>query len=136
RVWQLTATFAVFGVVLPTIAGFDIAAVVRYYAGTSSEFSPPIFEALSAIIWGTFGLVSAAAALMLGFGTEEIRTGHGLVVHVARIGPLRVFWEIELALMRDVRTAGDGEAGLSRIYFDYGDVTFHLGSPQPSESAD
>jgi hypothetical protein len=135
RVWQLTAVFAAFGVGLLTVAGFDIAAVARYFTGSGSEFSP-IFEAAGAIIWGIFGLVSAAAALMLGIGTEEIRTGHGFVVHVARIGPLRVFWEIELALVRDLRTAGADEAGLSRICFDYGDVTFHLGSPQPSESAD
>ena len=135
RSWPLTALFTFFAVVLLTMTGFDIAAVVRYFTAGDSQFSGPIFDLFSAIIWGSFGLVALAVALMLGIGGQEIRVGHGLMVHVARIGPLRVFNEIDLADVRNVRTEGHGDQGDSRVYFDYGDLTLPFGSPQPGESA-
>ena len=136
RAWQLSALFGSFAVGLLTIAGFNIADVVRYFAGSGGDVSNPALHGFSAIIWLTFGLLSLGVALITVFGKEEIRSGHGLLVHVARIGPLRVFGELDLALVRDVRTAGHGEQGDSRIYFDYSDLTMPFGSPQPGESAD
>ena len=136
RVWPLTAVFAFFAILLLTIAGFDIAAVVRYFAGSGSDGAGPVFDCFSAILWGSFGLIALAVALMLGIGTQEIRVGHGLMVHIARIGPLRAFNEIDLADVRNVRTEGHGDEGNSRICFDYGDLTLPFGGPQPGESAD
>jgi hypothetical protein len=65
RIWQLTALFTFFAVVLLIMTGFDIAAVVRYFTAGDSQFSGPIFDLFSAIIWGSFGLVALAVALML-----------------------------------------------------------------------
>ena len=136
RVWQLPALFGSFAVGLLTLGGFDIADMVRYFTGSDADVSNPVLHGFTGLIWSFFGLLALAVALVTAFGKEEIRTGHGLMVHVSSVGPLRFFNEINIAHVRDVRTAGHGEQGDSRIYFDYGEHTLPFGSPQPGETAD
>jgi len=110
----------------------------------SSWRSPRIATWLDRVIvllkglW-VFGLAAAAIILLvlaiaMLFYRESARLAENRLIHVAHLGPLRVFMEYDLARVRNLRAVETGKQ-LARVRFDYGDGHHELGNDMtPAEA--
>jgi hypothetical protein len=128
--------------------GVGLAALVVASVAWQQMFRPrpPLADtivglALGVLRWCWIGglwvgaLVLGLLAVILLFYRESARLAEHQLIHVVRLGPVRVFLEYDLAGMRELRAAGMGPES-ARIRFDYGDREVGLGSDMPLAEAE
>jgi hypothetical protein len=120
---------AMFGVMFAIFASIDFLCIRRLFeprADTVFGLASAFFDGFWALVWTMAVLFLLGVTLLTLFYREAARIAGDLLIHVARLGPLHVLSEYELARIRNVRV--ENEKKLGRIRFDYDGGTVSLGS--------
>jgi len=96
-------------------------------ADTVFHVAGTFFEGFWALAWTAGVLVLLGATLLMLFYRQSARLSVDRLIHVSRLGPLRVLSEYELARIRNLRVEGGKKSGVARIQFDYDGGNAELG---------
>jgi hypothetical protein len=95
-----------------------------------------LFQAFWLLAWSVAVVILGGLTVLLFFYSESARLQGGRLVHVPRLGPLKVIVEYDLARVRNVRLESAGSQGTVRIRFDYGGGRNSLGDAMPRAHAE
>jgi hypothetical protein len=99
-------------------------------------FVSTAFSVFGAAIWSAVAMALFAAAMVLFFYRDEIRSSAEKLQYVSRAGPLRLVMEYDLARIGKLRKGSAAERGLENLCFDYGGVTVPFARALPRASLD
>ena len=126
-------------------AGFVIFAGVAWTVGARISRSSArdvfdlmfvLFEAFWLLGWSVGILILGALTVFFFFYGESARLQGGRLVHVPRLGPLKIIIEYDLARVRNVRLENTGSSDRVRIRFDYVGGSHGLGDEMPRADAE
>ena len=134
RHWIAGLVFFTFFVVFAVVAGGMIARISLHDAREVLGFMMMLFDVFWVIGWSAGVLVLGTLAALFLFYRESARLANGKLVHVPRLGPLKVVCEYDLAEIANLRLeeAKDGQS--VRIRFDYGNGRARIGDVMPREA--
>jgi hypothetical protein len=95
-----------------------------------------LFQAFWLLAWSVAVVILGGLTVLLFFYSESARLQDGRLVHVPRLGPLKVIVEYDLARVRNVGLESAGSQGTVRIRFDYGGGRNRLGDAMPRADAE
>jgi hypothetical protein len=127
RTWIAGLAVAILFVVFASVAVRQVAALRGPRLDTVVDVLVFLFQVLWVLGWSVGVVLLFLLTIVLLFYRESARIGAGRLIHVARVGPLRVFSEYDLDRVRNLRVVGIGKDG-GRIRFDYGDADRGLGN--------
>jgi hypothetical protein len=135
RTWIAGLTVGVVFLVFGSIAVAQIVSTRFRAVDGVLDLLVVLLQGLWLIGWsvGVVGLF-LLTILLLSYA-ESARVDTGRLIHVLRLGPLRVFAEYDLAKVRNIRVVGAGKGG-GRIRFDYGEGDRGLGREMPLAEAE
>ena len=111
----------------------DIRELFRYDTQTVGDLMSLLFVGFGTLVWSVAVLLLFLATIALLLYRDEYRVGAGKLAFLARMGPLRIFREYDLARIRKLRTGSFAREGLANICFEYEDITGPFGRPLPKE---
>ena len=132
-------------------AGFAIFAGVAWTTGAGIVGSSVddvfdlmfvLFKGFWLLGWSVGVLILGALTVLLLFYGESARLQGGRLVHVARLGPVKIIGEYDLARVRNVRvenaggSRSSGSNDTARIRFDYDEGSKGLGDTMPRADAE
>lgn len=94
-----------------------------------------LFRLFWVVGWSIGVAVLGLLTVLLLFYRECFYIAGGRLISAARIGPLRMIGEYDIASLRNLRLERDDKDGV-RVRFDYGDGTRTLGDVMPQAQAD
>lgn len=94
-----------------------------------------LFEGFWVLGWMAGVAILGLLAVLFLFYGESARVEGRKLVHVARLGPLKILGEYELGRIRNVRLEDAKARGQSRVRFDYGGRRGRLGDAMPVADA-
>lgn len=121
------ATFAIFA----AIEWLVILQMSKHSVNDVFDLMFLLFEGFWALGWSVAVVSLGALAVLLFFYGESARIQDGKLVHVPRLGPLKILVDYDLARVRNLRLENAGSEESVRIRFDYGDGTNGLGDTMP-----
>jgi hypothetical protein len=121
-------------VIFASIDFINIRRLFEHQSDTIASIAGMFFDGFWVLVWTVAVLFLLGATLLTLFFREEARIASDLLIHVARLGPLRVLSEYELARIRNARV--DPEKKFGRIRFDYAGRTVSLGNAMDREAAE
>ena len=95
-----------------------------------------LFSVFWILGWSVGVVILGALTALLLLYRESARLQGGCLVHVPRLGPLKIVCEYQLARMRNLRAENAGESGMARIRFDYEGLSCSIGDRMPQAQAD
>jgi hypothetical protein len=141
RMWPvgliLAAAFAIFA----GIAWMMAARILRSSVRDVFDLTFVLFEGFWLLGWSVAVVILGALTVLVFFYDESARLQDGRLVHVPRLGPLKIFIEYDLARMGNLslENAGPGSPGnndMVRIRFDYEGGSNGLGDAMPRADAE
>jgi hypothetical protein len=135
RTWITGLAVGVATLVVASMAWQQLSAVQRLRSGTTVELVIAVLRWTGVVaLWvGALALCLLAVALLL--FRESARLADNRLIHLARLGPVRVFMDYDLASVKNLRAVGTGAEG-ARIRFDYGQRDLGLGTDMPLAEAE
>jgi hypothetical protein len=139
RIWPFSLVFGI---------GFAIFAAIAWTTGVriSGESIRDVFDLMFVLFqgfwllgWSVGVVILGALTVLLVFYSESARLQGGRLVHVARLGPVKIVGEYDLARVRNVRVenaVGGGAHHTARIRFDYAEGSTGLGDAMPRADAE
>ena len=95
-----------------------------------------LFEAFWMIGWSVGVIILGLITVLFLFYRESARIERGRLVHVPRIGPLKIVCEYELGKITNLRLESAKDGKLRRIRFEYAGGRARLGDAMPPEAAE
>lgn len=132
-------------------AGLIVAAMFAIFAGVewttftqmTRQSVDDVFDLMGVLFMGFWLLGWSVGVVILGaltalllFYRESARLQLGRLVHVPRLGPLKIFVEYDLAKVRNVRLERSDGDNKAQIKFDYGQGSTGLGDSMPRPDAE
>jgi hypothetical protein len=94
-----------------------------------------LFQGFWVLGWSVGVVVLFLLTVLLLFYGESARVSGSRLIHVPRLGPLKIFIEYDLAQIRSLRVVSAG-SGRGRLRFDYRDHDHGLGNDMPQAEAE
>jgi Family of unknown function (DUF6498) len=94
-----------------------------------------LFEGFWLLGWSVGVAILGSLTVLFLFYGESARLQQGRLVHVLRLGPLKIIFDYDLARVRNVRLEKAGGEGNVRIRFDYRDGSDGIGDVMPRSDA-
>jgi hypothetical protein len=135
RSWPVGVVFAVFFAIFAAIAVGQIASIRGQAVDSVFDLTFVLFQVFWVLGWSVGVLVLFLLTLLFLFYRESARITRDRLLHVPRLGPLRIIVEYDLARIRNLRVVPSGKDG-ARIRFDYGDGDNGLGNDLPPAVAE
>jgi len=138
RMWPfgliLAAAFAIFAGIAWMTAGTILRSSVR----DVFDLTFVLFEGFWLLGWSVAVVILGGLTVLVFFYDESARLQDGRLVHVPRLGPLKIFIEYDLARMGNVSLENAGSPGdnMVRIRFDYDGGSNGLGEAMPRADAE
>jgi len=136
RMWPVGIAFAVLFAIFASVAGIMVAKASVQPVHDVFDLMMFLFSVFWILGWSVGVVILGALTALLLLYRESARLQAGCLVHVARLGPLKIVCEYELARMRNVRAENSGESGIARIRFDYEGLSCGIGDRMPRAQAD
>ena len=131
RMWPVAliigGTFAIFAGIAWIMAGKILRSSVR----DVFDLMFVLFEGFWLLGWSVAVVILGALTVFLFFYGESARLQNGRLIHVVRLGPLKLFLEYDLARVRNVSLDNAGSDDTVRIRFDYDGEGNGLGDAMP-----
>jgi hypothetical protein len=135
RWWPVGLVFAVMCAIFGGIAVGQIASIQGHQIDTVFDLAFVLFQGFWVLGWSVAVLVLFLLTVLFLFYGESARIAGDRLVHVPRLGPLKILVEYDLAKIRNLRVVSAGADG-GRIRFDYGDGDNGLGNEMPRAEAE
>jgi hypothetical protein len=90
-----------------------------------------LFEGFWVLGWSVGVVILGALAVLLFFYSESFRLQAHQLVHIPRLGPIKVLLDYDLAQVRNLRLENAGSDDSVRLRFDYGEGVTSLGDAMP-----
>lgn len=134
RLWPLSIVFGVMFVIFTSVAVGVITSVKGQRVETVFDLMTLLFQGFWVLGWSVGVLVLFLLTVLLLFYSESAHLTGSRLVHVPRLGPLRIIMEYDLAKIRNLRLQGAGDR--ATIRFQYGDGEHGLGNDLPRGEAE
>ena len=137
RMWPVGRLFGVFFAILATVEGIMIAKASLHSVRGVFDLAMFLFDVFWIVGWSVGVLfLGALTALFLLYGDQHACRPY--LVHVPRLGLLKIVCRYELERIHNLRAEDAKESGTVRIRFDYEGVGKHitLGDRMPREKAE
>ncbi len=135
RLWPAGIVIGVFFVIFAGIAWSQIDSMRGHKITTVFDLSLILFQGAWVLGWSVGVFILGALTVLFLFYTESARLHNGRLIHMPRLGPLRINIEYDLAKIRNLRLAAEKEHTV-QIRFDYGDGSNALGNAMPRPEAE
>jgi hypothetical protein len=135
RMWPVGLGFAVVFAIFGGIAVGQITSMRGHDVATVFDLMFILFQGFWVLGWSVGVLVLFLLTVLFLFYRESARISGRRLVHVPRLGPLKILVEYDLAKIRNPRVVSAGSGG-ARIRFDYGDGDNGLGNDMPRADAE
>ena len=125
----LAIFFAIFAVIEWNV----VSGLFRHSVDDVSDLAFLLFQGFWALGWSVGVLLLGGLTVLFAFYSESARLEEGKLVHIPKLGPLKILIDYELAKIRNVRLepAGGGDPDLVRVRFDYDGGENALGDAVP-----
>jgi Family of unknown function (DUF6498) len=138
RMWPIGLLFAAFFAIFAAVEGVMIAKASLHSVRGVFDLMMFLFDVFWIVGWSLGVLIlGALAALFLLYG-ESARLQGPHLVHVPRLGPLKIVCRYELARIHNLRAEDAKTAGTARVRFNYEGLAkgTTLGDRMPREEAE
>jgi hypothetical protein len=136
RMWPvgliLGATFAIFAAIAWMMAGRILGSSVR----DVFDLMFVLFEGFWLLGWSVAVVILGALTVLVFLYDESARLQGGRLVHVPRLGPIKIVIEYDLARVRNVHLENAGSGDTVRIRFDYDGGSNGFGDTMPRADAE
>lgn len=119
RMWPVGILFAVFFAIFATVEGVMIAKASLYAVRDVFDFMMFLFAVFWIVGWSVGVLILGALTALFLLYRESARLQGPHLVHVPRLGPLKIVCRYELARIRELRAEDARQGGTARIRFAY-----------------
>ncbi|MBI2072513.1 MAG: hypothetical protein HYT81_05670 [Gemmatimonadetes bacterium] len=136
RTWPAGIVLAVLFAIFGGIAVKVIVPLLGHDVDTVGDLVTVLFQGFWVLGWSVGVLILFLLAVLFLFYRESVRIKGNRLVHVPRLGCLRIFLEYDLAKIRNLRLENAGGPERVRIRFDYGDGGVGLGDAMPRAAAE
>jgi hypothetical protein len=126
----VTIFLAISFVIFAAIQWTAIAGMLSRPVDDVSDLAFLMFQGFWALGWSVGVLLLGSLTVLFAFYSESARIESRTLVHVAKLGPLNILMDYDLAKVRNVRLepVGNTERDVVRVRFDYGDGANSLGN--------
>ena len=135
RMWPFALICGGCFVVFAAIDWSTISGISTRDVDTVFDLMFALFEAFWALGWSVGVVILGALTILLFSYGETARLQNGHLVHVARLGPLHILGEYDLARVSNVQVE-NADATLARVRFDYDAGRHTIGDSMPRPDAD
>lgn len=136
RMWPVGIVFAVMCAIFAVPAIGQIRSMRSHQVGTVFDLMFLLFQGLWTLGWSVGVLILFLLAVSFLWYRESARISGSRLIHVPRLGPLKIFVEYDLTRIRNLRVASGGGPALGRIVFDYDGGEKELGNDMPRVQAE
>jgi hypothetical protein len=133
--WPVGLVFGAMFAIFAAVAIGQISSMRGQKVDTVFDLMVVLFQGLWLLGWSVGVVILFLLTVVLLFYEETARIDRGRLIHVPRLGPLKVFVEYDLAKIRSIRVESTG-ADRARIRFDYRDREHGLGNDMPVADAE
>jgi hypothetical protein len=129
----LAAAFVIFG----AIEWMTIAGMFRHRIEDVFDLTFLVFQGFWALGWSVGVLLLGVLTVLFAFYSESARLEAGKLVHIPRLGPLKILIDYDLARVSNVRAeqAGGSDPDMVQVRFDYDGSANALGNAMPRSDA-
>ena len=127
---------AVFFAIFASIEGVMIAKMIGHSVNDVFDLTFVLFELFWLLGWSVGVIVLGALTALFLFHNESARIEPGRLVHVPRLGPLKIVCEYDLAGIRNLRIEPAKDGDEVRVRFDYGKGSNGLGDTMAPAAAE
>ncbi len=129
KTWPVAIAFGVFFVIFAGVGYGAVATAFGRPVEDLFDLAFLMFHLFWALGWSVGVLLLGAIALLFAFYSESARLEAGRLVHIPKLGPLKILVDYDLAKVRNVRLeqASGDDKDTVRVRFDYGGGTNSLG---------
>ena len=127
RTWPAGLMLLAFFAIFAGIAWVSLLKTQLHSVRGVFDLMTVLFEVFWLLGWSVGVVIFGLLAALFLFYRESARLQNGRLVHVPRLGPLKIIVEYDLARLRNLRVEPAGSGDGVRIRFDYGEGTAGLG---------
>ena len=131
RMWPVGIGFAVMFAIFAGVALGQITSMASQEIDSVFSLMFVMFQGFWVLGWSVGVLVLFLLTVLFLFYGETARLVDRRLVHIPRLGPLKIFIEYDLAKVRNLRAAKGGGPDRVRIRFNYGKGDRSLGNDMP-----
>ena len=135
RHWVAGIVFGIFFAAFATVAVGMLSKMRLHRTADVADLMMFLFDAFWLLGWSAGLLILGALTVLFLFYRESARLEGGRLVHVPRLGPLKIVCEYDLARISNLRLENAKDADHARIRFDYGGRTGRIGDAMAREDA-
>lgn len=136
RPWPIAIAVGVMFVLFACVGVVAITSMKGRRVDTVFDLMTILFQGFWALGWSVGVLILFLLTILFLFYRENAHITGSRLVHVPRLGPLRIFLEYDLAKIRNLRLQEAGRADRVRIRFEYADGEHGLGNDLPRAEAE
>jgi hypothetical protein len=136
RMWPVGLIFGAMFAIFAGIAWMTIGRISGSSVRDVFDLMFVLFEGFWLLGWSVAVVILGVLTVLLFFYSESARVQDGQLVHVPRLGPLKILIEYDLARVRNVRVENAGSDDKARIRFDYDGGSNGLGDVMPRPDAE
>jgi hypothetical protein len=133
--WLVGIPFAVFFALFAAVAWSQIARMSSHRVRGVFDLMFALFDAFWLLGWSVGVFVLGALAVLFLFYRESARLTNGRLVHVPRLGPLKIVCQYDLARITNIRLEPAKNGQKVRIRFDYDGGSSGIGDAMPEPEA-
>ena len=129
----LAASFVIFA----AIEWMTIAGMFRHRVEDVFDLTFLVFQGFWALGWSVGVLLLGVLTVLFAFYSESARLEAGKLVHIPRLGPLKILIDYDIAKVGNVRIeqANKTDPGMVQVRFDYDGSDTSLGNAMPRADA-
>lgn len=136
RMWPVGLVLGVMFAIFAAVAVTQVSSMRGHEVGTVFDLMVLLFQGFWVLGWSVGVLILLLLTVLFLFYEESARIAGGRLIHVPRLGPLKVFIEYDLAKVRNIRVEHAGGPDRGRIRFDYEGGHHTLGTDLPRADAE
>lgn len=136
RMWPVGLVVGVFFAIFAGVEAAMIAKAGLHHVRGVFDLMMFLFDVFWILGWSVAVLILGALTALLLLYRESARLQGGCLVHVPRLGPLKIVCRYELGRMSNVRAEGAGTPDTARVRFDYEGLSSNIGDSMPREQAE
>lgn len=131
RMWPVGIVFAIMFAIFAWIAIGQITSMASQEIDSVFSLMFVAFQGFWVLGWSVGVVILFILTVLFLFYAETSRLVDGRLIHIPRLGPLKLFIVYDLAELRNVRAVSVGGAGRARVQFTYGGRSQFLGNDVP-----
>lgn len=131
--WPVAIALGVFFTVFAAIEWNAVAGLFRHSVNDVFDLTFLLFHAFWALGWAVGVVLLGGLAVLFAFYSESARLENGRLVHIPKLGPLKILVDYDLAKVRNLRIeqAGGSDPDTVQVRFDYDGGANALGNAMP-----